>query len=78
VDSANAEAYRLVVPGDPEHSWLYLKASGGSKTISVVCRDGANGCKQSMPPGGGAGLTQTELAALYKWIKDGAPVPTKL
>lgn len=78
VDSANAEAYRLVVPGDPEHSWLYLKASGGSKTISVVCRDGATGCKQSMPPGGGAGLTQTELNALYKWIKDGAPAPTPL
>ena len=43
VDSANAEAYRLVIPGDPEHSWLYLKASGGGKTASVVCRDGASG-----------------------------------
>lgn len=78
VDSSNAEAYRLVLPGDPERSWLYLKASGASKSASVVCRDGTSNCKGVMPPGGAPGMTQAELDVLYKWIKDGAPAPTNL
>ncbi|MEY4591062.1 MAG: hypothetical protein RL497_3138 [Pseudomonadota bacterium] len=78
VDARNAQAFKLVLPGDPEHSWLYLKASGGSKTTTVVCSTGGTACKSAMPPGGGTGMTKAELEALYNWIKSGATAPTIL
>jgi hypothetical protein len=75
VDSRYAVGYKLVVPGDPDSSWLYLKAAGLSSTAGVRCEGVAN-CAQNMPPGGGMQLPDTDLANLRKWIEDGAPTPT--
>jgi hypothetical protein len=77
VDSAYASGYKLVVPGEPDNSWLYLKASGSSTTSAATCQ-GVMNCTQSMPPGGGTKLPQAALANLRQWIEDGAPAPTEV
>lgn len=74
-DSAHASGYKLVVPGEPEQSWLYLKASGLSATTDVECV-GVTNCQQAMPPGGNARLPEEGLAKLREWIEMGAPAPT--
>lgn len=74
VDSAYAEGFKLVVPGEPEQSWLYLKASGLSTTSGATCQ-GVMNCTKAMPPGGGT-LPDSDLANLRQWIEDGAPAPT--
>jgi hypothetical protein len=66
------DMYPLVVPGDPENSWLYLKAKG--ETQDVAC-SGTQLCTQPMPPPG-ATMTTDELQLLYAWIESGAPAPT--
>ncbi len=71
--AANAIGYTLVVPGDPDNSWLYLKATGESESSGVQCQGSMN-CAQSMPPGGGR-LPDEALEALRQWIADGAPAP---
>lgn len=75
VDSAYATGYKLVVPGDPDNSWLYLKAAGLSGSSGAQCQ-GVMNCTQSMPPGGGDELPDADLANLRQWIEDGAPPPT--
>lgn len=70
VKATNGE-YDLVVAGDPDHSWLYLKASG--KATSATCTGQCN--KQSMPPGA-TGLDTDQLAILRQWILDGATYDT--
>lgn len=77
VNSAYASGYKLVVPGDPDKSWLYLKASGQSVSSGATCQ-GVMNCTQSMPPGGGQKLSDTALANLRQWIVDGAPAPTEV
>jgi hypothetical protein len=64
-DATNLE-YKLVVPGNPEQSWLYLKATGESATVSC-----ANCVRDPMPPAGDK-LTTEQLALLRQWITDGA------
>lgn len=76
VDAANVNGYKLVVPGDPDHSWLYLKANGQSQNADVSCKLAT--CKNRMPPGGMPGLTQQELDNLRQWILDGAEPPVKI
>src|SRR5690606_29583613 len=72
-DSAHAQGYKLVVPGNPDSSWLYLKASGASQNTNAVCNQAAQStCKQPMP-----GMTQAGLNALRQWMLDGASAPTK-
>ncbi len=75
VDSAYAVGYKLVVPGDPDNSWLYLKAAGLSPSSGAQCQ-GAMNCAQSMPPGGGALLPADDLENLRTWIEDGAVAPS--
>ncbi|HMW72044.1 MAG TPA: hypothetical protein PKD17_09505, partial [Cellvibrionaceae bacterium] len=70
--SAYAKDYKLVVPGNPEKSWLYLKASGLSRDSGVVCQGNAS-CSKVMP-----GLSGQNIQDLYDWIKSGAPAPTIL
>jgi hypothetical protein len=77
VDSAHAAGYKLVVPGDPDNSWLYLKAAGLSVSSGVQCQ-GVMNCAQAMPPGMGESLSQMDLDNLRQWIVDGAPAPTQL
>lgn len=68
--SWNAAGYQLVVPGDPDNSWLYLKASGLSASTDVTCQ-ATGSCKNPM-----TGLSDEQLANLRQWILDGAPAPT--
>jgi hypothetical protein len=75
VTSFSGGQFARVVPGRPEQSWLYLKASGTA--ASAGC-NGASCRTQAMPPGATADrmLSASELAALSQWIADGAPAPT--
>jgi hypothetical protein len=75
VQSYSGGQFLRVVAGHPEQSWLYLKAAdlaGSAGCTGAMCRT------QPMPPGATADkkLTASELAALSKWISDGAPLPT--
>ena len=73
VQATTGGEFVRVKPGDPEHSWLYLKAAG--MAASAGCT--ATSCKtDAMPPTGSAKPTTAELQALYDWIKSGAPAPT--
>jgi hypothetical protein len=68
--------FKLVVPFDPDHSWLYLKATG--KAASAGCTPtGAVQCSTGLMPQGSTTvtLTQAEQDALRKWIQDGATAP---
>lgn len=68
--------FKIVVPGDPDHSWLYLKATGKAATAGCTPTGGVNCETDTMPQGGGGvTLTQAEQDALRKWIMDGAPAP---
>jgi Protein of unknown function (DUF1588)/Protein of unknown function (DUF1585) len=58
---------KRVVPGDPDHSLLYVKVT------EDVHQAMANNCGQSMPlPTSGKTLTTTEIDTIYSWIKGGA------
>lgn len=70
--SAHAQGYRLVVPGKPEESWLYLKATGLSTTSGATCV-GVGGCQSEM-----SGLTDEDLNNLREWILNGAERPILL
>ncbi len=74
-DAAYASGYKLVVPGDPDNSWLYLKMSGGSVSSGVQCQ-GVMNCAQRMPPTMGQTVPQEDLDKVRQWILDGAPAPT--
>ncbi|AUX24270.1 hypothetical protein SOCEGT47_048070 [Sorangium cellulosum] len=71
--------FRLVVPGNPDQSWLYLKVSG--MAASAGCRPSATAsCMTGVMPQAADGkpsLTSAELATLRQWIQDGAPAPTQ-
>ncbi|KYF64237.1 hypothetical protein BE15_04180 [Sorangium cellulosum] len=74
--SLDGGQYKLVVPGDPDHSWLYLKAAGlaagagCTPTATAQCIDGV------MPPSTtGPTMTQQQLGILRQWIQDGAAGP---
>lgn len=77
VDSAYAAGYKLVVPGDPDRSWLYLKASGLSTTSGATCQ-GVATCTKKMPPRGDTSLPAADLENLRIWIAEGAEAPTAL
>ena len=62
-----------VVPGDPSHSWLYLKVSDMANAAGC---QGALCNAQVMPPTGQVTLTAAELSAVSQWIQMGAPAPT--
>lgn len=64
--STNGE-YNLIEPGKPELSWVYLKASGESTTVSC-----SGACGRGKMPPSGDGLSATQLQVLSKWITDGA------
>jgi hypothetical protein len=76
VQSTVGGQFVRVKPGDPEHSWLYLKASGTASGAGCMASTSAICTTDSMPPTGSAKPTTAELQALYDWIKSGAPAPT--
>jgi hypothetical protein len=71
--------FTRVVPGDPESSWLYLKAAGLASSAGCIGDDSE--CRtQMMPPGAeqagqNGALSGAELDVLRQWILDGAPAP---
>jgi hypothetical protein len=75
--SAEGGQFKLVVPGDPDHSWLYLKATGKAATAGCMPVTGGAGCNtESMPAGANAvTLNQTQQDALRSWIMNGAVAP---
>ena len=66
VKATNGE-YNLIEPGNPDRSWVYLKASG--QVATVTCSSACD--RESMPPSGN-GLTSAQLGTLRQWIQDGA------
>jgi hypothetical protein len=66
---------KLVEPGHPEKSFLYLKAAGLADGAGCVSTDPARPCNTAAMPPGGKTFTDDELAILAKWITDGANYP---
>ena len=66
--------FQLIVPGDPDNSWLYLKASGKAKDAGCVATDPKICNTATMPPSGRT-MTDAELEILRQWIADGANYP---
>ena len=75
--SRDGGQYKLVVPGDPERSWLYLKASG--KAAAAGCMPSATAqCIDGVMPPSATGMptvSAAELQTLRQWIQDGAKPP---
>jgi hypothetical protein len=64
--------YKLVEPGDPDKSWLYLKASGKAEGAGCMSSDPNKPCNSATMPPSGRTMTDAELEILRKWIADGA------
>ena len=64
--------FQLVVPGDPDNSWLYLKASGKAETAGCVSTDPNKICNSATMPPSGRTMSNAELETLRQWIEDGA------
>jgi hypothetical protein len=75
--SRDGGQYKLVVPGEPEHSWLYLKASGKAAAANCTASSTAQCITATMPPSasGLPTLSAAELDTLRQWIQDGAKGP---
>ncbi|MDQ2646243.1 MAG: hypothetical protein M3020_20685, partial [Myxococcota bacterium] len=74
--SSNGGQFKLIEPGDPMKSWLYLKVT--NKAAQAGCTPtGGIQCNNLMMPQGASSVTLTaqEIADLEKWIMDGAPAP---
>lgn len=71
--------FKLVVPGNPNQSWLYLKVAGTAATAGCTPTPAASCITSVMPQSGDnkPTLTSAELALLRQWIQDGAPGPTQ-
>jgi len=66
IKSTNGQ-YSLVEAGQPDKSWVYLKASGGSATVACT-----GSCDREKMPPSGAGLSAAELDTIKHWIESGA------
>jgi hypothetical protein len=73
--SSGGGQFKLIEPGQPDKSWLYLKVTDKAKTAGCTASATAMCQTQGMPFGGGVTLTQAEQDALKQWILDGAPAP---
>lgn len=74
--SDQVSSVRLVVPGDPDNSYLVMKVEGTMRArLPVQCAvsPGRNPCGAQMPQLA-APLTATERALIRNWILAGAPV----
>jgi hypothetical protein len=75
--SRDGGQFLLVAPGDPDHSWLYLKASGRAASAGCTPSSTAQCVTGTMPPNasGLPTLNAAELETLRQWIADGAKGP---
>lgn len=62
MDDGECKGHTLVVPGDPEHSLVYLKVASTEPP-----------CGKSMPPSGLTVVSPDDVALLRAWIAAGAP-----
>jgi len=60
VDVLSSQGLKLVEPGDPDSSYLFVKIAGGA------------GMSGQLMPYGGAPLPDASVDAIRKWIADGA------
>jgi hypothetical protein len=75
--SRDGGQFPMVLAGDPEHSYLYLKPSGLAEGAGCMSTNPDRPCNTaSMPPGGVKTMTDAELKIIYDWIRSGAPGPT--
>ena len=74
--SNNGGQFKLVEPGEPEKSYLYLKAAGTAAAAGCVSSDPNKPCNTAAMPPGGKTVTDAELKIIYDWIKAGAAGPT--
>jgi hypothetical protein len=77
--SLDGGQYKLVEPGQPDKSWLYLKASGKAAAAGCNSTDPNRPCNTATMPPNGTGvptMTDAELEILRKWIADGAKGPS--
>jgi hypothetical protein len=74
--STNGGQFKLVVPGNPEQSWLYLKVTNMAASAGCTPTAGVQ-CNPALMPQGSNTVTLTtqEQADLRQWIMDGAPAP---
>ncbi len=73
--SRDGGQFKLIEPGDPDKSWLYLKASGKATAAGCISSDVDKPCNSATMPPSGKTMTDTELAILRTWIADGAKYP---
>jgi hypothetical protein len=75
--SRDGGQFMTIAPGDPEHSWLYLKASGKATDAGCVASSTAQCITGVMPPSASASPTVStaQLQTLRQWIQDGANGP---
>jgi hypothetical protein len=62
----------VVEPGQPEKSWLYLKAAGMAASAGCVPKDATSSCNTAEMPPTGKTMTAEQLEILRQWIADGA------
>lgn len=74
VQSSHGGQFMRIVPGDPDHSWLYLKVSG--QAMNAGCT-GTMCNNEVMPPTGQVTLSAADLSSIQQWIQMGAPAPTQ-
>jgi hypothetical protein len=67
--------FKLVEPGEPDKSYLYLKASGKAETAGCTSTDVNKPCNTATMPPSGRTMTDAELEILRQWIADGANYP---
>jgi len=73
--SLDGGQFPLVVAGDPDRSFLYLKASGKADAAGCVSSNPDQPCNTAAMPPSGKTMTDAELKILYDWIKAGAAGP---
>ena len=89
VTSCENNAMKLVVPGDPEHSWIWIKLTADIEDTNSgklihegtpsACAGVATGFGSRMPYVVGLfdKLPAEKLAVIHDWIEGGAPGPGK-
>jgi hypothetical protein len=70
--SVNGGQFKLVEPGQPDKSWLYLKAAGLAASAGCTPKDANSPCNTAEMPPTGKTMTDAQLEVLRKWIADGA------
>lgn len=65
--------FTLVVPGDPQASFLYAKVTGETARYCSEQGGRLGECGGVMPPRPNPMLTEPQIDAMRGWIEDGAP-----